>query len=97
MHVVLCELSLYFHETRNLKQKRQSLRKIVDRTRNKFNISIAETGHLDSRNRSNIGFAVVSNDTRFLNSVLDKIINFIDSLFLAEITYRNTEFLVYGE
>ena len=68
-----------------LKEKRGIIRRIITRTQNKFNLSIAEIDRLDDPASSVLGFSMVGNDRRFVNEVLSKTINHIDGLFLATI------------
>ncbi len=78
-------IDVYIFDSRSLKTKRGILQKTIKRTQNRFNISIAEVGENDSLKRGRIGFSVVGNDRGYINSKIDKILNFIDSLELAEV------------
>ena len=62
----------------SLKEKRQVVRSIIERLQNRFNISIAETGHLDVQRRAEIGLAVVSNESYHLEKIIGKIMNFVE-------------------
>ena len=48
-----------------------------DRIGNKFNVSIAEVGHADSIRTSILAVAMVANESRFVDSVLSKIVDFV--------------------
>lgn len=81
----------------SLKGKRKVLRKIIDRVKNRYNISISEIGDNDLWQRSQLGLSVVGNDSRHINSSLDKIINFIDGMNVAEIVHSEIEIIhVHG-
>ncbi len=84
-------VDIYIFDSRSLKRKRGVLRSILKRTQNRFNISIAEVGNNDDWKRSRIGFSVVGNNTSYINSKTDEILNFIDSLNLAEILNSKIE------
>lgn len=73
------------HDAFSLKEKRSVVRKVKDRVRNRFNVSIAEVGDNDTWNRAEIGLTLVSNDQRLVNSTLDKVFAFIDELNVAEV------------
>jgi len=61
-------ITLYFvFPSRTLKEKRRYLNSIKDKTRSKFNISIAEVGLLDNVSESIVGIAFVSNDGNHTN------------------------------
>jgi len=61
----------------SLKQKRSIIKGLKGRLQSRFNVSISEIDHQDSKISSIIGIAVVSNDGRFLDQQLDTIINFM--------------------
>ncbi|MBA3008882.1 MAG: DUF503 domain-containing protein [Proteobacteria bacterium] len=77
----------------SLKEKRSIVKSIVSRIKNKFNISIAETDFNDSHLWTQIGFSIVGNDSRVVNSKLDKVFNLADDLGLAQITDTQMEIL----
>ena len=80
----------------SLKGKRQVVKKIIERTKNRFNVSIAEIGDQDIWQRGQLGICLVANDGRMVNSILDKIFNFIEGLALCEIIGTDFEILTYG-
>ena len=77
----------------SLKEKRSIIKSIIARTRNTFNAAVAEVDCNDAHQRAVIGFSVVGNDRRKINSDMDKILNFIDNLSLAEIIDSQAEIL----
>lgn len=93
MVVGICRIELRIPQTHSLKAKRQVLRKIKDRVKNKFNVSIAEVGENDKWQSSLLGLALVGNDRRQINSALDVVINFIENLNAAEIINSELEIL----
>ncbi len=62
----------------SLKEKRQVVRSLKDRLRNRFNISVAETDHQDVWTRAELSVALVATDGRFAESVLDKVDHFVE-------------------
>ncbi len=93
MVVGICRLDLLIIENNSLKGKRRILKRIIERVKNKFNVSIAEVGNHDLWQSSQIGFCMVGNDKRFINSALDKIIYFIEEINIAEITKSDFEII----
>lgn len=57
--------------TASLKQKRSVVRPIVSEIRRRFEVAVAEVGHLDLYRRSEIGVAVVSADASHVRDVLN--------------------------
>jgi uncharacterized protein len=84
-------IDLLIAESRSLKEKRGVLNRILKRTQNEFNISIAEIGQNDHWKRSQIGFSLVGNDRRYINGKIDHILKFVDSLRLAEVLNSKIE------
>ncbi|HCY19760.1 MAG TPA: DUF503 domain-containing protein, partial [Deltaproteobacteria bacterium] len=91
MVVGICQIDLIIHNNHSLKGKRQVLKAIIERVKNRFNVSAAEVGDNDVWQRSQIGLCVVGNDSSHINGILDKTINFIESLHLAEIIDHRIE------
>ncbi len=60
----------------SLKDKRRIIKSLKDRIRNKFNISVSETGSQDNLRCSEISVAMVGTDRQYVNSVLSALINF---------------------
>ena len=79
----------------SLKQKRSVVRKVIARTQNKFSLAIAETDQQDIWQRATIGFALVGNDRRTIQSLVDGVVAFIEDLFLVEIIDVNSELMNY--
>lgn len=78
MVIGTCSIQLYFSESGSLKRKRHFLKRIKDRVRNKFNVSIAEVEDNDLWQRSTLGVSTVANDRRFINEILSKVIKQIE-------------------
>lgn len=64
-------------EARSLKDKRSVVRRVLDRTRSKFNVAAAEVGMMDAHRRAELGFVLVSNDKRHMQSMLDTVSSFV--------------------
>jgi len=95
MVVGVLRLGLYIHGASSLKDKRQVLRKVIDRLRSRFNVSVAEVGDNDIWQRAMVGICAVANDHRFVNEVLDKCAR--DAGNIAEIVNREMEIETYSE
>jgi uncharacterized protein YlxP (DUF503 family) len=86
-------IHIWIVESRSLKEKRGVLSRILKRTQNEFNISIAEIGEQDHWKSAIIGFAVVGNDSRYINGKVDHVLRFIDSFKLVEIVDTKIEMI----
>jgi uncharacterized protein YlxP (DUF503 family) len=83
----------FFLPSRTLKEKRRYLNSIKDKTRTKFNISIAEVGLLDNVSESIVGIAFVANDGNYTNQVVSSIIDYLEKEFPGFIIDYNVEIL----
>ncbi|MBU0992061.1 MAG: DUF503 domain-containing protein [Proteobacteria bacterium] len=83
-------ITFRLHDCHSLKEKRKIIKSIISRLRNTFNASIAEVGANDMFQRAEVGLAMVGNDSRIINSKIDKLINMAEDMGIAEII--DTEF-----
>ncbi len=86
-------ITFRLHDCRSLKGKRKVVKSIISRLRNNFNVSVAEVGANDIYQRAEIGFALVGNNRKVINSKIDKIFNLADELGLAEIIDSEMEII----
>lgn len=77
----------------SLKEKRSIVKSIINRIKKKFNISIAEIDYNDSHLWAQIGFSIIGNDSRVVNSKLDKVFNMADDLGIAQIADTQIEII----
>jgi uncharacterized protein YlxP (DUF503 family) len=94
MNVGVCRIKLRFPENLSLKGKRQILKSVTTRLRNKFNVSVAEVADNDLWQLATIGICCVSNNSRYTNEVLSKAVDFvINARFDVEILDYEIEVL----
>ncbi len=77
MNVGILKIRLRLPGNRSLKGKRQVLRSITTRLRSQFNISVAEVDDHDLWQMASLGVCCVSNDRRYTNEVLSKVVAFV--------------------
>jgi uncharacterized protein len=70
MVIGLLTLDLHFPGARSLKDKRQALRSLEARIRNRHNVSLAEVEHQDLWQRARIAVVGVNTDHAHLESTL---------------------------
>lgn len=86
-------VELLIHKSQSLKSKRQVLKSLKERLKANFNISVAEVGNHDKWQRATLGIAYLGGDRRSINSVLDKILDFIESVHDVDLTKCDMEIL----
>jgi uncharacterized protein len=93
MVIGICTLQLIIEGSNSLKDKRQVIKSILDRVRDKFNVSAAEVDDLDSWRRATLGFACVSKDQVFVDQVLQKALALVESNPQVEVADVQMEFV----
>ena len=78
MLVSMIQLVIEIPGTSSLKDKRRVVKSLKDRIANKFKVSISEVDLLDSLQFAQLGAAKVSNSKQFGESVMQKIMNFVE-------------------
>jgi len=89
--VAIGRLALALPGVRSLKEKRSIVRRVVDRTANRFNVAIAEVDAQDSLQKAVIGMSVVSNDRRHANRMIDEVIGHAESIAATPVLHSSTE------
>ena len=79
MNVGICKIKLRLPDNLSLKGKRQVVKSVTARLKNKFNVSVAEVEDNDLWQLATIGISFVSNDQRFTNEVLSKAVDMVKS------------------
>ncbi len=82
-------MEIFIPESSSLKTKRMILRSIKDKIRGDFNVSIAEVDNQNLWQRALLGISIVSNDKKYANRVLNKIVDKLSSNgFISIIDYQ---------
>ncbi len=97
MTVGIARVTFRLHGNQSLKEKRRVVKSLVEKSRHRFNVSVAEVADQDLLQKATIGIAVVGNDGRVLNSLLDRIVDFLEALNLAELVDHELELIPLGE
>ncbi|MHC4294218.1 MAG: DUF503 domain-containing protein [Planctomycetota bacterium] len=71
----LLHLRLHVVQATSLKDKRRVIKGFKDRIASRFNVSIAEVDGLDNHRTGVLAIAMVSNDRKYVESALGKIVN----------------------
>jgi len=94
MVIGILRIDLYMNGNRSLKAKRQILKSLIQRVKSRYNnVSISEVGSHDLWQKATIGISFVSNESRFVNSVLDQVTQFIETTGVVEMGQREFEII----
>jgi hypothetical protein len=77
MIVGVCKIKLRIPENMSLKGKRSVVKSIIAQLKNKFNVSVAEVDDQQLWQIATLGVCSISNDSRYTNEVLSKVMNFV--------------------
>jgi len=77
VNVGICKIKLRLPDNLSLKGKRQVVKSVTARLKNKFNVSVAEVEDNDLWQLATLGICFVSNDQRFTNEVLSKAVEMV--------------------
>jgi len=91
--VGVLRISLLLHAPQNLKEKRGLVQKILARCRNRYPISGAEVGFQDLWQKAELGFSMVSNEEKLIDSVFRRMIDDVMASGLAEVYQDEIEFI----
>ncbi|HZC05513.1 MAG TPA: DUF503 domain-containing protein [Ktedonobacterales bacterium] len=78
MYVATAQVTIRLFQSDSLKDKRQVTRSVLARLRDKFEISAAEVGGLESWNLAQLGIACVSGDASHAQEVIERAIHYIE-------------------
>jgi len=81
MKVLVSKIILIIPYSTSLKEKRRVIKAIKDKIWVKFRASISEIDELNSNKKAVLGLSYVSNDSVMLDSIINKVVNLIDTSY----------------
>ncbi len=89
--VAVCVLELHIPGKTSLKAKRQVVKSIIQRLRNRFNVSVSEIGDQDLWQRAELGIAAVCHTGAGADSIMQKIYDYVEQESAVEIISTRVE------
>ena len=77
LHACALTVDLRIPDSHSLKEKRGTVKHLVEACRSRFDVAAAEVGFQDQWQRSELGFAAVSGSPGQVESVLDSVERFV--------------------
>lgn len=93
MVVGLLVVQIHVPGSQSLKDKRQVVRRIKDRIKNRFNVSVAETNGQNTWQQCELSVSMVAGMESAVDREFQHILDYIDSVPEAEISDNWMEFL----
>jgi uncharacterized protein len=84
MKVLLMKVTLRASWVHSLKEKRMVVKSIIQRLKNKFNLSVAEVAEQDIHQTIVIGIAAICGSSAQVDSTMENVISFIEDNTDAE-------------
>ncbi|MBW1670969.1 MAG: DUF503 domain-containing protein [Deltaproteobacteria bacterium] len=81
----------------SLKGKRRVVKSLIGQVRSHFNVAVSEIALNDVWQKAEIGISTIGNSQPIINSVLDKIMEFIQRTCLVEIIDTEIEIIHMGK
>ena len=91
-HLGVLSVAIHIPAAQSLKQKRFVLKSLKDKVRNKFNVSVAELDGQDKWQVSTLGFAMINNDHRYIDSCLANLKSFVEGFPSLDVCDSAIEF-----
>lgn len=92
MIVGVCEITLHLPDCHTLKEKRQIIKSVLARVRNKFEVAIAEVDDQDLWQIAKIGVSCVSNSSQHAEETLAHVQRYIEEtrpdIMVSESTFE---------
>jgi len=96
MVIGLLKIELYIESSRSLKDKRRIIKSFIQKLKSKYsNLSVSEIDLLNNWKKSVIAIATVSNEIKFINSVLEKVLDYILEGYNYQVVKSDIEILNY--
>src|SRR5437868_3155038 len=97
MWIMVLRIDLLIPGSRSLKDRRQAVRSLKERLRNRYDLACAEVGDLESWNRASLGCSCVANEKQLLQDVADQIARYAQNDANVQVTGVERDFFNYGE
>jgi len=87
------ELHLFIPHSHSLKEKRAVVKRIVERVKNKFNVSVCEAGDQDKWQSSVIVCVSVGTSQKVVDATLEKVTKFVEEIAPGTLFKHYKEFI----
>lgn len=85
MAFVQVEASFRIYDSYSLKDKRSTVKSIVERLSKRHNVSMAEVGHQDVLNMSTVGIACANSSGKLARQIVEKVLEEMEANYEIEI------------
>ncbi len=93
MRIGAATITLYAPWVHSLKEKRMVVNSLTAKVRGRFNVSVAEVDAQDLHQTIVLGFVCAAGTAQLADSIIDKVLGFIEANTDAETTHISREVL----
>lgn len=93
MFIAAVTIKLHLPWVHSLKEKRMVVKSLISKVRNQYNVSAAETEEQDIHQIAVLGFAGIAGDKAQADSIIDHVIDFIESNTEGEVVSIEREII----
>ena len=93
MVIGVLRIKLSIEGSHSLKGKRRVIKHVQETIRNRFGATVAEVADQDLWQSAQIGVALIGSDQRKINASLDRIVNHVENLHVAELRDHEMELI----
>jgi uncharacterized protein len=97
MWIAVIRLDLLIPGSRSLKDRRQAVRSLKERLKNRFDVACSEVGDLESWNRASLGISAVANEKPILQDIVDEISRYSQNDANVQVTGVEKDFFNYSQ
>jgi hypothetical protein len=97
VHALALRVELHLPDVRSLKAKRSIIKPIVEGARGRYRVASAETGHQNTWQRAELGFAAVGSSPHHVTEVIDEVERFVWSFPEAQVIASSRAWLEYDD
>lgn len=97
MHIASATIELHLPDVHSLKEKRATLKPIIEGARRRYSVTAAEVAHQDVWQRSTVGVAFVSASASHARQVIDAVERFVWSFPEVEVTSTMRNWMTDGD
>jgi uncharacterized protein YlxP (DUF503 family) len=90
------EVTLSLEGNHSFKDKRRVVKSLLGRVKSRFNCSASEVGAQNSHGLAVLGFTVCGAEAKILNSVLNRLLNFIEDNAEAQVMEAQMDTTVWS-
>ncbi len=87
------EIHISIPEAHSLKEKRGVVKRIIERVKKKFNVSVSEIGEQDKWQVSVIGIVAIGTSKKVVDATLEKVISYLEEFFPGRLLNYYKEFI----